>query len=320
MIRWLAFLVVLLTSLGVWAGKAPVRPNQEVFVADYASLLQPETKASLVQRVRNQNRRSTSQLFVITVSHLRPYEQSDIVSAAQDCFPAWGMSEADVLLLLSVGDRKARIQLGGQWSNRWDLEMQRIMSEVIVPNCKSGDYQKALIDGAERLLIVTEAGPTASLPAQTWYQALENVGLRLSAFSGLPWPISLGFLGCGGLMLLLSCLPMKAEERLFSLSFGLIALLSGLFASALVSAFWIVVGLGVLWVTGKLIQANFESGAGLGSGYGASSYSSSDDSYSSNTFSYASSSDSSSSFSWSDSSSSHSSHDHHHGGGATGSW
>ncbi len=315
--RWLVGLLLLSTVLGAWSAKAPIRPNAEVFVADYASLLTPESKATLVQKVRNQNRRSSSQLFIITVSHLSPYGQSNIVAAAQDCFPAWNMKGSDVLLLLSVGDRKARIQLGNEWGRRWDIEMQRIMAEVIVPQCKAGDYQKAIEGGAERLLVLTEAGPNAALPAQNWYQTLENFGLRLSSFSGLPWPLSLGFLVCGVLLLLLSCLPMKSGERIFSLSLGTIVLLSGMFATILVTVFWLVMALGALWLAGHLLQANFESGASLGSD-SSSSYNSNDYSYGSS-YSYSSDSGSSSSSSWSDSGSSYSSHDSH-GGGATGSW
>lgn len=176
----------LLLTLWAWAATAPPRPGPQSFVADYASSLSSEEKSRLVRVVREQNSRTTSQLFVITVSQLKPYGQSDIQEAARACFPAWGMGDSDVLLFLSVRDRKARIQLGADWSRRWDLEMNRIMRDVIVPACQQEDYSAALSRGADRLLIVTAAGPEAALPAQNWYESAENLGVRASARSGLP--------------------------------------------------------------------------------------------------------------------------------------
>jgi len=303
----------LMLTFWALAASVPPRPSPQAFVADYASLLSAEEKSSLVRQVNEQNQKMPSHLFIITVSHLKPYAQSDVEEAAKACFPAWGMGDSDVLLFLSARDRKARIQLGADWGRRWDLESQRIMRDVIVPACKEENYHRALSQGANRLLIVTAAGPEAALPAQNWYEKAENLGARMSARSGLSWQMCLAFLGTGCCLMLLSLLPFSSNERKFSGSLGLALVLSSWFANGLLTLFWILTGLTVLWAAGSLIQGGFQSGISLGGTGGGMQPDEPDSSASS---SYSNESSISYGGSGADSGSSNSSDS----GGATGSW
>lgn len=309
-----AGIVCMLLWLGGWAGAAPPRPSPQSFVADYAALLPPQQKAALVHQVQEQNERTSSHLFVITVRQLKSYGESDIQEAAKASFPAWGMGDADMLLLLSLRDRKARIQPGSNWGPRWDVEMERIMRDVVVPACQQEDYGRALSQGTQRLLIVTAAGPDGPLPAQNWYERLENLGAYASRRSKLPWRMCLAFMGSGTFLLLLSLFPMGSATRLFAASLGVILLVSSVAAQGILSFFWIALGLAVVWVAGSAIQAGFQSGASLAGGGGmagdADDYRDSDsgssaDGFGSGTYSSGSTSSSSGG---------------EGGGGVTGSW
>ncbi|HKW32732.1 MAG TPA: TPM domain-containing protein [Candidatus Acidoferrum sp.] len=56
-----------------------------------------------------------------------------------------------VLLLVSVGDRKARIELGAAWAGTKDDTTLMIMQDIMVPNFKKGDYSSGILQGVEAL-------------------------------------------------------------------------------------------------------------------------------------------------------------------------
>ncbi|MBX3171094.1 MAG: TPM domain-containing protein [Candidatus Eremiobacteraeota bacterium] len=255
--KWIGVLSLLL-MLGAGATPAPPRPGPNAYVADYAHLLSFEQKANLIRLVGEQNARSDAHLFVVTVERLKA---RDVQEAAKACFSEWELGEADVLLFLSASERQARIHLGVNWSSRWDMEMRRILRDAVVPACEQGDCGRALMDGSQRLLAVTGAGPSASLPARTWLESLENLGATASSRTGFSWQMCLVFMGGGVVLILCSLLPIGTGPRLFAATLGLVMLVSCYSAQGVLSAFWVVGGLGILWVAGSLIQAGYQAGA-----------------------------------------------------------
>lgn len=246
-----------------WAVAIPSRPSSDTFLADYAGILSPQQKSSLSRQIQEQNERSSSHLFVVTVRQLKGYGQGDIGEVARAWFPAWDMAGGDVLLLLSLSERRARIQLGDFWGERWDLEAGRIMRDVIVPACEQQDYVRALSQGTQRLLVVTTLGPGGPLPAQNWYERAENLGSAAARRSGLSWQMCLLLAGSGAAMLLFSLLPLGTGSRIFAVALGVTMLIASVAAKSMLSVFWISLGLVVIWVAGTFIQAGFQSGASL---------------------------------------------------------
>lgn len=266
----------LLLTLG--SGASPP-PRPAAYVADYANLLSAAEKVKLLRQVGEQNARSDSHLFVIAVPALKNYGYSDVQAGAKACFVDWELREGDVLLFLSASERKAKIQLGVNWSSRWNMEIQRIMSEAVVPACDQGECARALLQGSQRLLAVTAAGPSAALPARNWKERLENLGATASSRSGLPWVMCLVFMGGGMLLLLCSLLPIASSARIFAATLGLVLLVSCYSAQGVLSAFWVLAGAGVLWMAGSAIQAGYQAGApprGSGDSGGSEYYDSSD--------------------------------------------
>lgn len=261
----IAALWVFLT-LWAWAASLPPRPGPNTFLADQGGVLSPQVKSSLSQQLEEQNRSSNSDLFVITVPSLKSCGQTDLRGAAQACFPAWKMKNSDILLLLSVQDHKARIQLGKGWGPRWDLEMQRIMRDVIVPACQVEDYNRALTEGAKRLLVVTTSGPEASLPAQNWYEKAENLGSDISLRNELPWQVSLAILVAAYLLLLLSLFSVGAENKKVAGMLGLILAYISRPGTGGIAFVWLFVGFSVIWTFSYLRQVGFDQSAARLSG------------------------------------------------------
>lgn len=272
----------LLLTLCVGATPAPPRPGPNVYVADYAKALSSQDKATLMGRVGEQNSVSDAHLFVVSVKGLKLYGQRDVREAAKVCFSEWDLGEQDVLLFLSLGEKKARIHTGGGWSRRWDLEMQRIQDEEVDPACDRGECGRALMQASERLLRLTGAGPSASLPARNWKEKVENLGATASSRSGLPWKMCLVFMASGMALLLCSLLPMGLGGRVFSATLGLVLLVSCYSAQGVLSAFWVLLGAGLLWGAGATIQAGYQAGPMVARGGDDSS----DSSYSADYFGF----------------------------------
>ena len=56
-----------------------------------------------------------------------------------------------MLLLVSKGDRRARIELGAGWRHDKDVQAEQIMDEQIVPRFKQGDFSGGIEAGVESL-------------------------------------------------------------------------------------------------------------------------------------------------------------------------
>ncbi|HVU63038.1 MAG TPA: TPM domain-containing protein [Phycisphaerales bacterium] len=96
-------------------------------------------------------------LVVVTIDSLADYDASSmsIESYARRLFDTWGAGRPDqnygILLLVSRGDRKARIELGAAWSHGHDQICQSIMDDLILPNFRAGRFSEGIRVGAQAL-------------------------------------------------------------------------------------------------------------------------------------------------------------------------
>ena len=90
------------------------------------------------------------------------YQQPNIAPFATEWFNRWKIGTENsngknqgILLLISVGDRKARIALGADWGRNFDDHCQVIMDDVMIPYFKKGDYSSGIAAGVDALLRMT---------------------------------------------------------------------------------------------------------------------------------------------------------------------
>src|SRR6185369_4564491 len=75
-------------------------------------------------------------------------------------WPEWNYG---MLILVSMGDRKARIELGGSWERRKDDQAKAVMGERVIPYFKKGDPSKGILEGVRGLHdIALDAVPSRS--------------------------------------------------------------------------------------------------------------------------------------------------------------
>lgn len=168
--RWLAGAVILLLSLLAAArleAAFPPVPALTARVNDYAGMISPEAKAAIERKLAALDAEESTQIAILTVPSLQgePIEEFSI-----RVVEAWklGQKERDngILLIVSKGDRKVRIEVGfGLEGRLTDLQSGRIIDEIIKPAFARGDFD-AGFTGAVDALTAAVKGEFKALPSK----------------------------------------------------------------------------------------------------------------------------------------------------------
>lgn len=180
-------LLALSLSLSVSAESYP-EGSEKTNVWDYAKVLSKSDKGALREKTREFEKKHGSGVWVVTVASLDKYDADpeQIEGYAQlflnEKLAAMGSNNASILLLLSKGDRKARIELGPDWGLEWDMECEHIMQISGVPHFRKEEYGFGLIsmlNSLDRMATDREnTGPAKRL--------LSNWGAHIGPYSPLP--------------------------------------------------------------------------------------------------------------------------------------
>ena len=141
------------------------------FVADNANVLNAQTVRKLDDLINGVKKRTGAEIAVVTVRDLGGISVEDF---SNQLFNLWGIGgkskENGVLLLLSIGDRRQRTEIGdGAGALITDSASAQITRSFITPRLKAGDYNGALYNGtfaiAQKLdpsLAGTNSAPSAN--------------------------------------------------------------------------------------------------------------------------------------------------------------
>ncbi len=118
-------------------------------VNDYAGILSMTAEARLERELKAHEDSTTNQIVVLTVTSL---EGEILEEVANQVFNAWGLGQRGrdngVLLLVSVNDRKLRIEVGnGLEGVLTDAHCGRIIRNEITPSFKYKEYETGIADG-----------------------------------------------------------------------------------------------------------------------------------------------------------------------------
>lgn len=169
------FLLILFFCANVGLGfaqTAPKPPKLSNFIVDQAEILDPATEEKIQNIAAALNTETTAPVFVLTITSLADFEAEGVAieNYAAAVFTKWGIGTADqsrgVLLLVSLGDRQARIEFGEGWNNQYDAEAQEIMETRIIPRFKQDDYPGGILAGVEGLESVIRGLGLSKPPAE----------------------------------------------------------------------------------------------------------------------------------------------------------
>ncbi|HEV3026424.1 MAG TPA: TPM domain-containing protein [Planctomycetota bacterium] len=181
----------------------PAKPGPRDFIFDEARLLSADDAAAVKALCEEALTKKRAPIIVVTLSSLADYGARGwpIDRYAMNLMSEWGVGWEDwnygMLLLVSKGDRKARIELGGSWARRKDDEARRILSDRMIPKFRQGDYSKGILSGVQGLHDVA----LDAVPARTTHTAPSYPSPMPAPSPRAPAPGS-GCLPIGGLGLL----------------------------------------------------------------------------------------------------------------------
>ncbi|MFH1868085.1 MAG: TPM domain-containing protein [Candidatus Omnitrophota bacterium] len=124
-------------------------PAYRGYVNDYANVIDPGAELSITSMARQLEDKTTAQIAVVTLTTTSP---SDIAQYTTELFEKWGIGQRDkdngVLILMSVNDRKVRIETGyGLEGALPDAICKQIIEQLMIPEFKKGGLGKGLLVG-----------------------------------------------------------------------------------------------------------------------------------------------------------------------------
>lgn len=147
-ILYLVFTLILFFSFSQ-SSNAIVSPTNEFYVNDYANVLSEDTKNYILENSAKLYDKTGAQIVVVTVKNM---DGSAIEDYANDVFNKFGIGNKDkkngLLILLSVEDRKSRIEVGyGLEGFLTDGKTGRVQDQYMIPYFKNNDYDLGIKNG-----------------------------------------------------------------------------------------------------------------------------------------------------------------------------
>lgn len=137
-------------------------PGDREFVRDRAGLVRPAEQEKIKQIGNRLLTDKATPIIVVTINSMAEHGGAGmrIETFARLLFDQWGIGVAQIngqdwntgiLLLVSKGDRKARIELGGYWRRENDLQCRQITDGIIIPKFKEQNFSAGILAGVEAL-------------------------------------------------------------------------------------------------------------------------------------------------------------------------
>ncbi len=264
----LGLFIVLLNAAGAWqvnGANIPTRPENNAFTSDFAGLINGQDKRSIANVQKQAYTQHSVPIIVVTITTMGEYGGVSIESLAHEWFNTWqigtlglkGSRRANkgILLLVSLGDRKARIELGADWGRLWDNHAQSIMDKAIIPRFKKRQYSEGIREGVKALGRLAAQDPSSKPPEPSFWQKVTDFKTK----SNNPLsPFSIGvthILVIGGIVFIVLSFFYPENRGLF-LKIGIGLIVAALFL-------YIIFAILAMFARGK-------SGGGFGSGGGFS--------------------------------------------------
>jgi uncharacterized protein len=131
------------------------------WVTDQTATLTVEQKSALEETLRSFEARKGSQVVVLIVPSIAPETiEQYALRVAEKWKPGRKNVDDGAILVVAKDDRALRIEVGyGLEGALTDADSKRIISEIIVPKFRQGDYYGGITAGVDRILRVIDGEP-----------------------------------------------------------------------------------------------------------------------------------------------------------------
>lgn len=183
----LALCVMFLITSGNVRAELVAIPPLTTRVTDLTQTLTPDQQNQLEAKLTAFEREKGSQIAVLIVPSTQP---EDIAQYSIRVTDVWKLGRAKqddgVLVLIAKNDHKMRIEVGyGLEGAIPDLTAKRVVSEILAPSFKRGDFYGGINDAVDRLIgLVSGEQLPAPAKAKSSVKGFENM-LPLLLFGGI---------------------------------------------------------------------------------------------------------------------------------------
>ncbi|MFC1657136.1 TPM domain-containing protein [Candidatus Moduliflexota bacterium] len=166
--------LILLSPPPVSALTFPEKPPDTDWLVDEAGLLEAEDKESVNELSSALFRDERIPLYVVTIRSLAGHDAAgySIEGYSADLFDHWGIGFKDrnygMLLLVSSGDRRARIELGDGWGRNHDRLAKETMDTLILPSFREGNFSNGILEGVRGMNAMAR-GLALPKPKAPWW-------------------------------------------------------------------------------------------------------------------------------------------------------
>ena len=163
-----AFVCIALFAQNAGAVTFPHKPASKDMFVDEANIIQSADRTQINEIAFKLLREQRIPLYVVTIPSFAAQGAIDytIERYASELFDHWGIGYKDrnygILFVVSVADRKTRIEFGSDWAHRHDNDAQVIMNTIIIPKFKAGEFSSGIVEGVKALDMVARG---LALPA-----------------------------------------------------------------------------------------------------------------------------------------------------------
>jgi uncharacterized protein len=195
----------------------PDRPPAGTYFVDEAGLIDAERERAINEIAAEQMRLRNIPILVVTIPSLDGYGAAGytVEEYARALFDAWGIGSEDqnfgMLLLVSRGDRRARIELGRSWEHSRDDQARRVMDDLILPEFQRKRFAAGILAGTRGLQAMAAGAPLPKPTAPWWHLPAIVVGFAFgvaavvslfkSGQKGWAWALLAALLGIVFLLL-----------------------------------------------------------------------------------------------------------------------
>ena len=166
-LRRFAVLILVITAVaGVWARAESVSqlPTPTGYVQDFAGVIDPGVKQQMEQLSREVYKQTHATIVVVTIHSL---DGVSIEQFATDLEDKWKVgpkgSDRGVLMLLAIGDRKRRIEVGYGLEGILPDGKVGDIGRTMVPYLQRGEYGAGLLDAQQQIANVIAADANVTL-------------------------------------------------------------------------------------------------------------------------------------------------------------
>ena len=157
------------------------------YVSDFAGVVDPAAKAQLEAYAAAVERATGAQMALVTIASL---EGEPIEDVANTLFRAWGVgrkgSDEGILLLLAVGDRRSRLEVGYGLEPILPDGLDGSILRAMRPALRQGDYGDAMRAAAATI------GDTIASAKHVTLDASLPRRVQPSTGDSIPWPLIFG--------------------------------------------------------------------------------------------------------------------------------